>query len=72
MLVSSLTSDFLGNEGPVVVIGAGFSIVTLGIMPGVVIILIRSEDTAKLGYYHINNNLDLIKIMGEVWLALAV
>ena len=67
-----MPSAFLGNNGPVVVIGAGFGIVTLGVIPGVVVILIRYEDNAKLGYNHCPDNLDLIKIMGDMWLALEV
>ena len=62
-MLSSL-SAFLGNDGPVVIIGAGFGVVTLGVVPGIVIILIRYEDTAKLGYDHFHANLDPIKIMG--------
>ena len=68
----SSPSDFLGNDGPVVVIGSGFGIVTLGVIPGVVVILIRYEDTDKLGYDHCHDNLYLIKIIGYMWLALEV
>ena len=57
-------SDFLDKAGPVIVIGAGFSVVTLSVVPNVVVIYIRSEDTDKLGYKHCHANLDLINIMG--------
>ena len=64
--------NFLGNDGPVVVLGVGFDIVTLSIMTDVVVTLIISKDNTKLGYYHCHDKLDLIKIVGEVWFALSV
>ena len=55
--VLSVTSDFLGNNCPFVVLGDGFSVVNIGAVTVVVNVLIRYEDTARLGYLQVHANL---------------
>ena len=65
-------SSFFGNNGPVVVISTGFGVVNISIVPHIVNVIVTSEDTDRLGNLHVYANLYLIKIMVNVWIALAV
>ena len=63
---------FLGSNGSVVVLFVVSYIVNPGVVPEVVDILIRYNDTARLGYLKGPYHLHLINIMVYVWLELEI